>query len=103
MTAQFIIRYDAQKYVTFQISDQVTAQFIFRYTYMTGNTFGKTTEPSARYWYRVRVSTSSVLCLTSVARTQSINACVEESVITSGLSRMLPSPLDGARSLPLRF
>lgn len=58
---------------------------------MTGNTRGNTTEPSARYWYNTRVSFSSVVYLTSVAKTVNTNACVERSGITSGSSKTFDS------------
>lgn len=43
-------------------------------SYMTGNTLGNTMAPSARYWYNIRVSFSSVLYLTNVAKTVSTSA-----------------------------
>lgn len=60
-------------------------------TYITGNTRGKTTEPSAKYWYNTLVSFSSVVYLTSVAKTVNTNACVERSGITSGSSKTFDS------------
>ena len=64
---------------------------LLKATYITGNTLGKTTEPSAKYWYNTRVSFSSVVYLTNVAKTVNTKACVDKSGITSGSSRTFDS------------
>lgn len=93
---KFVLVYEAS--VLFSKWTNIIIKII---AYMTGKTLGKTIAPSARYWYRILVSDSSVLYLTSVAKTVSTKACVVKSVNTSGSNKILFSLLTD--TLALRF